>query len=58
MTVSSERNTIRLLVDSVLAAHDGRCLGEQAERDLLAAMLVDVLTEYLGPVEEDMFDTK
>jgi hypothetical protein len=42
-----EANAIRMLIDSVLMAHDGSCLDNQEERQTLATAINEVLTEYL-----------
>ncbi len=40
-------NALRVLVDSVLVAHDGRSLDEPEVRNAVTEMLVEVLSEYL-----------
>lgn len=46
-------SALRVLVDSVLASRDGRRLDTPAEREALAAALVDVLAEFFGLARDD-----
>jgi hydroxymethylpyrimidine/phosphomethylpyrimidine kinase len=45
--VSYDLNALRVLVDSVLVAHEGRSLDEPEDRDAVTEMLVEVVSEYL-----------
>lgn len=41
-------NALRVLIDRILAAHDGCCLDDPNDRIAVAEAVMAVLVEYLG----------
>lgn len=49
--MAPELSVLRFLVDSALAAQDGKCLDEQDERRLVSDAIVAVVAEYVVRAE-------